>query len=121
MKNYKNLFYIFLIFLFCAGTLLAFSFYKSQAEKKSLNQGKVFVSAQVPAADPKDFPEPSSSFDQLKSYFQGLAQKKGARYAYEVLKAAPLGPNIDLHLLGHVVGDELYKQEGLNGITDCNN
>src|SRR5438876_609575 len=71
--------------------------------------------------DAKDFPEPNSNFDQLKSYFHDLAQKKGARYAFEILRQAPLGPNIDLHLLGHTVGDELYKQEGLNGITDCNN
>src|SRR3989338_10209532 len=39
----------------------------------------------------------------------------------KIFKAAPLGPNIDLHLLGHAVGDELYKQEGLNGITICDN
>lgn len=61
------------------------------------------------------------SFRNLESYFQNLAQEKGAAYAYEVLKIAPIPPNIDMHLLGHVVGDILYKQEGVNGIKICTN
>ncbi len=59
------------------------------------------------------------SFDQLKIYFRNLAKQKGAKTAYEVLKTAAVPPNTDMHLLGHVVGDELYKQEGLNGIKIC--
>lgn len=59
------------------------------------------------------------NFDQLSKYFTDLAEKKGGRYAFEVLKYAELGPNIDLHLLGHDIGDVLYKQEGVNGITAC--
>ncbi len=58
-------------------------------------------------------------FDTYAPYFETLAQKKGAVYAFEVLKRAPFPPNIDLHLLGHVVGDELYKQKGAAGIADC--
>jgi hypothetical protein len=30
-----------------------------------------------------------------------------------------MASNIDMHLLGHVVADELYKQEGLNGMSAC--
>ncbi len=62
-----------------------------------------------------------TSFKDLSDYFQDLANKKGARHAFEVLRLAPLSPNIDMHLLGHAVGDILYKQEGLNGIKICNN
>lgn len=59
------------------------------------------------------------SFRDLSQYFTDLAGKKGAPYAYEVLKAAPIPLNIDMHLLGHVVGDILYKQQGLEGIKAC--
>lgn len=59
------------------------------------------------------------SFKELSDYFSDLAKNKGAKYAYEVLKIAPTQPNIDMHLLGHIVGDELYKQEGANGIKIC--
>lgn len=59
------------------------------------------------------------SFAQLKEEFSDLAWKKGAQYAYGVLKKANLPPNTDLHLLGHVVGDILYKQQGANGIQIC--
>ncbi len=60
-------------------------------------------------------------FNTYAPYFQKLAQEKGAVYAFDVLKRAPLPPNIDLHLLAHAVGDELYKQKGINGIKDCTN
>ncbi|TSC85983.1 MAG: Uncharacterized protein G01um10147_1050 [Microgenomates group bacterium Gr01-1014_7] len=59
------------------------------------------------------------SFDELKAYFTDLSEKKGAKVAFEVLKEANLPPNTDLHLLGHVVGDALYKQQGANGIQIC--
>ena len=61
------------------------------------------------------------TFDELSSYFKKLAQEKGAEYAFDVLRIATLPPDTDLHLLGHVVGDELYKQKGLAGITVCTN
>lgn len=62
-----------------------------------------------------------NSFPELKDYFQNLANKKGAPYAFEVLRIAPMPPSIDMHLLGHAVGDILYNQKGLNGIKVCNN
>lgn len=61
----------------------------------------------------------SWSFDELKKYFTNLAEKKGAQYAFDVLKTAPLPPDTDLHLLGHVVSDILYKQQGADGIQIC--
>ena len=59
------------------------------------------------------------NFEQLKNYFTNLAEKRGTQYAYEVLKRVKLPPNIDLHLLGHVVGDVLYRQHGAGGIKFC--
>lgn len=63
----------------------------------------------------------SLSFAELSTFFKKLAQAKGAEYAFDVLKVAKLPPDTDLHLLGHTVGDELYKQKGLQGITVCTN
>lgn len=59
------------------------------------------------------------TFDELKERFGALADKKGARYAFEVLRRAPVPPNTDMHLLGHVVGDKLFEQEGVEGIAAC--
>lgn len=60
-----------------------------------------------------------TSFADLSHFFEGLANKKGAEYAFNALKIAQLPPNTDLHLLGHAVGDILYKQQGANGIKIC--
>jgi len=63
----------------------------------------------------------SLNFKELSDYFQKLSVEKGAVYAFEVLKKASFQGEIDLHLLGHVVGDELYKQKSIEGISDCTN
>jgi len=60
-----------------------------------------------------------TSFKDLSDRFVALAQDKGAEYAFEVLRQAQLPPQTDLHLLGHFVGDELYKQKGVDGIQMC--
>jgi len=62
---------------------------------------------------------PLKYFEELSEYFSGLAKKKGGEYAFEVLKRAAVGPDIDMHLLAHVVGDILYQQQGLGGIKIC--
>ena len=59
------------------------------------------------------------SFQEYSTYFQRLSDEKGAEYAFEVLKQAPFPPGIDLHLLGHVIGDMLYKQKGIDAIKLC--
>ncbi|MBI2108554.1 MAG: hypothetical protein HYT93_00030 [Parcubacteria group bacterium] len=59
------------------------------------------------------------SFAEISKYFKELAEQRGAEYAFAALLKAPLPGNIDLHLLGHVVGDELFKQRGINGISIC--
>ena len=63
------------------------------------------------------------NFNELSNYFSDLAKKKGGAYAYKALTKATafsyLPDNIDTHLLGHVVGDVLYKQEGVLGMKYC--
>ena len=59
------------------------------------------------------------SFSELSEYFETTAQSKGAVVAFSILKTVPLSHNIDVHLLGHVFGDELYQQEGIGGIGKC--
>ncbi len=61
------------------------------------------------------------SFDELSTFFKKLSKDKGAEYAFNALRVAKLPSDTDLHLLGHVVGDELYKQKGLEGIAVCTN
>jgi hypothetical protein len=61
----------------------------------------------------------AADFKELQERLEALANDKGAVYAYEILKRAPLPPNTDLHLLGHTVGDRLYAQKGISGIADC--
>jgi hypothetical protein len=58
-------------------------------------------------------------FKALALYFSDLANKKGGAYAFEILKRVNLPQNIDVHLIGHVIGDILYKQEGAEGIKIC--
>lgn len=70
-------------------------------------------------AEAQTIADGAANFAELSNRFQDLAEDKGAIYAYEVLKRAPIPPNTDLHLLGHVVGDELYEQEGFNGMAYC--
>ena len=59
------------------------------------------------------------SFDELSGRFAALAEEKGAEYAFDVLRIAQLPPQTDMHLLGHVVGDMLYEQQGVGGIAVC--
>lgn len=63
--------------------------------------------------------EGGPSFQELSDRFTALAEKKGGVYAFDVLKVAKLPSGTDLHLMGHVVGDVLYRQQGVNGIKGC--
>lgn len=59
------------------------------------------------------------SYEKVSAFFKALAQKKGGAYAYKVLTQAPPLPGVDIHLVAHVIGDELYKQQGARGIQVC--
>lgn len=66
-----------------------------------------------------DTPPYTQSYPVLSAYFKHLAQTSGAAHAYDVLRTAALPPNVDLHLLGHVIGAVLYQQQGIDGIKIC--
>lgn len=59
------------------------------------------------------------SFPELATYFQDLAREEGGEHAFAVMINSELPSNIDTHLLGHVIGDMLYEQEGLAGMSLC--
>lgn len=61
----------------------------------------------------------TKNFGELSIYFTTLSEQKGADYALEILKVADVAPNIDMHLMAHVVGDILYRQKGIEGIKVC--
>lgn len=75
--------------------------------------------AQANYPELKELVQTNRSFIDLSTYFSALSKKKGAEYAYQVLRVAPLPSGTDVHLLGHVVGDILYKQRGASGIKIC--
>lgn len=56
---------------------------------------------------------------EYADYLEDIAEEKGAEYAFELLRRAEFADGTDLHLLGHVVGDVLYKQQGIEGIHVC--
>lgn len=62
-------------------------------------------------------------FKGLSLLFKKIAEDEGGAYGYRALAYAAqnyyLPSNIDAHLLGHVVGDVLYEQEGINGMKYC--
>ncbi len=61
----------------------------------------------------------AADFVELRTRFEHVAHAKGAPYAFEVLRRASLPANTDTHLLGHAIGDILYEQRGITGITLC--
>lgn len=67
----------------------------------------------------RELSQVTESFGDIGDFFLTLAQERGAVYAFEILKRAPLPPNIDTHLLGHLIGDELYRQQGIEGMKHC--
>lgn len=71
------------------------------------------------AQDMKKLETTGNDFASIRAFFVSLAQEKGGAYAFEILKRATLPPNTDLHLMGHAVGDELFKQQGLEGMKYC--
>lgn len=73
-------------------------------------------------SEPLDTPDSTvsvRSFTEAKDYFYEYAVTNGAVEAFEVLKVTRLSSDIDMHLLGHVVGDILYEQEGIAGMSYC--
>lgn len=54
-----------------------------------------------------------------QDYFGALAAHKGALYAFDVLRRAPLPAWTSVHDIGHVIGAALYRQQGIAGLAYC--
>lgn len=59
------------------------------------------------------------SFDELLTRFRDLAKTKGAEYAFDVLRTAEIPFGVDIHLVAHEIGHELYVQKGIDGMSIC--
>ncbi|QQG37859.1 MAG: hypothetical protein HYS26_04525 [Candidatus Kaiserbacteria bacterium] len=79
----------------------------------------LLLNAGSSAWDAQRIGKDARNFQEIQDRFVALAKEKGAEHAFEVLRAASLPPQTDLHLLGHTVGDELYRQKGVEGIALC--
>lgn len=116
-KKYHLLAIAFLVFLNL--TLATFFVFLTSAPQKQHNNQLLPFTKDMVEKEAQKLAGKDILFKDLTIFFQALATNRGAVFAYEVLKIAPIPPNTDMHLLGHVVGDELYKQQGLAGITVC--
>jgi hypothetical protein len=59
---------------------------------------------------------PHRDFELL---FTELAQEKGGEVAFDLMKVAELPFGLDTHLLGHSIGEILFKQRGIAGMSLC--
>ena len=125
----KQVFWIFIVLL--AGlNFFLFNSILFQAEEIAFIDAKKFQTSEgtpTPAEelDVEEFVElethdiASMSGVDVTNFFAELSRTKGAPYAYNLLKIADIKPGVDIHLLAHVIGDELYIQEKLDGIKHC--
>lgn len=112
MQKLSFVFFVGVFMSFLIGISLGFSDFGFSSVIEKFTQQSV-------EGDLLTLKEVSPDFVSLSLHFINLAEEKGAVHAFEVLKVAQLPPNTDLHLLGHAVGDELYKQEGFEGMQYC--
>lgn len=61
----------------------------------------------------------NAPFIDVEALFSTLAQEQGGAFAFAVLKEAELPFGLDTHLLGHTIGDILFEQEGIAGMSLC--
>ena len=111
-----------MLLLFSVATILmaaVFFIYSSVVSRAPASDMLGAVSGSYPEL--RDIENKQLSFGELSAFFKKIAQEKGAEHAFNILRVATLPPDTDLHLLGHAVGDELYKQKGLQGIAVCTN
>lgn len=113
-KRKKVYLFLFLFWIIGIVSLLSWKYIQTYYKTTPFSQNSPNVYPEVKALTGNAY-----DFTQLKRYYTKLAQKKGGVYAYEVLKRADIPPNTDVHLLGHVVGEQLYKQQGIEGMKYC--
>lgn len=59
------------------------------------------------------------TFPEVRDYLTQVAARDGAVSAFDVLIKNDLPRGIDSHLMGHFVGDLLYKEMGVTGLQHC--
>lgn len=62
-----------------------------------------------------------NTLGEATHYYQSIARKKGAAYAFALLAKSEMPPLTDFHLIAHALGQILYEQQGVKGITVCDN
>lgn len=115
-----------LIIAACLGSLLFLILFvavqKSYGTENQENNTAVVpfdVSDQTPIETEVAYAE-KLEVPELVTYFKNTSIKKGAAYAYEILRRLPpsdLDPY--KHLLGHVIGDELFNEQNIAGLKVC--
>ncbi len=85
-----------------------------------LKESKVHVAdGEATYAEVKTIAADNPTFDVLVKRFEDIADKKGAEYAFGVLRYAVIPPNTDIHLVAHAIGHKLYAQKGIDGMSIC--
>jgi hypothetical protein len=67
----------------------------------------------------QDLSTKERTFNALISYFKEVSHKKGALYAFEVLRRTKFPMRVDIHLVAHEIGEELYEEYGREAILKC--
>lgn len=67
----------------------------------------------------KTLTQEQASFDDFVDFFTDIAKKKGGVYAFDLMRVSEFPFGLDQHLLGHSVGDILYEQKGISGMSLC--
>ncbi len=111
-----------IIFFTILNAGLLFCFLRSP-DTEELNSGNQASWKSEDYPEILDIKDSNWDFQKLSQFFKDLSSKRGGEYAYHALTVSAnkgyLTPNVDSHLLGHVVGDVLYKQKGIDGIKVC--
>ncbi len=118
---------IFFIAIFILGAIIALAFVwlskqteDPEPEEFRADQANLeSLESEEFRADQANLESLESDFGRISEFLVTAANSKGALYAYDLLRFTRLGPDLDLHLLGHVVGDEIYKQKGIPGMAHC--
>jgi len=71
------------------------------------------------AARVQSLTEKQAPFDDFVDFFSVVAEKKGGMYAFDLMRISRFPFGLDQHLLGHTVGEILYQQEGIDGMSLC--
>lgn len=85
---------------------------------KAVPFGNMKISA-VDVARVQVLTERQAPFDDFIELFTEIAEKKSGIYAFDLMKVAQFPFGLDQHLLGHVIGDIVYRQEGIDGMSLC--